>query len=341
MDSITRKGIIAFGAIFICIFLYQQLSKDPCQNKISYAKVNLNQGINLDRLYQPVDSMELSNILVAWKHFDPINDSFQIKLAYNVQVDRVLNIVEQYTKGQKHYGAIIFPTNYNPKEKSPLLVWANGLNQSDPSVHLQNSTITNLIKSLPNYFIIIPSFRGQTLVSNQRYYCSDGFFGDAFDGATDDALRLLWLSIKEFDGIDIESISALGVSRGGTVALLMGVRDSIIKNVVSIAAPTDFFSRKVYHRYGHQYKYQFLSTTTNMDRIRTKMLKCSPVYFIKNSSASELLIHGRNDRTVPVSNAQKVVEELKGNENFQSILLNSGHNFYRWDLVFDWLSKNN
>lgn len=340
MDTKAKKSLIILGGIVVILIIYSLVKKSDCKDRISYSNIHLNQGIDLDSVFRPADSVELAGIIESWNEFDLESDSFHVKSQFEYTTDRELKIIEHYTNENKHYGAVVFPIQYHPSQKYPILVWANGLDQNNPSVDFNSPTIKKLISELGNFFILIPSYRGQALVLNQQRFCSDGFFGDAFDGAADDVLRLLELTLNEFEGADKSRITTCGISRGGTVALLMGVRNHTIKNVVSIAGPTNFHLKEFYHRYGLQYKYQFLSTTQSMEEIREKMIKSSPIYFLKNSPNNILLIHGKNDKTVSIANAQNVIELLKDRDNFQSIIHENGHKFYGWGQVIHWIEKN-
>lgn len=341
MNRNTKKSLLIIGAILLFLAFYYQHNLCDCKAKVSYENNHLNEGINLDSLYIPIDSIMLKKIHSSWANFQRHSDSFRVKTQFKYAVNRDILVLEHFAEGAKHYGAILQPTNYDPQKKYRVFVWVNGLNQADPSVQVRHSIINLFISRLTDYFVIIPSFRGQALVLNQKRYCSDGFFGDAFDGATDDALRLLTLTLDNFHGASPHQVTVGGMSRGGTVALLMGARDTTIKNIVSIAGPTDFYAKEVYQRYGFQYKYQFLSTTKSIDTIRQKMLKSSPIYFIDNYPNPLLLIHGKNDRVVPISNATQVIELLTNKKNFTSIINDNGHAFYDWNQVIEWIEKNN
>ena len=340
LDTITKKSLLILGAIVIFLVLYFRWNRCECEARISYADVELNRGLDLDRLYQPTDSTELQEIIRSWERTNLLGDSFQITAQIKYTSKRELQIVAQYANGQKHYAAIMLPANFDSLQTYPIAVWANGLDQANPSVNLQNSVIRDFIAALPDHYILIPSYRGQALVLNQQRFCSDGFFGDAFDGATEDALRLLELTRKEFTGADSKQVTVCGVSRGGTVALLMGARDTTIKNIVSIAGPTNFFSRDVYHRYGRQYKYQFLSKTTSVPDLRKKMIASSPLFFLEQFPNNILLIHGRNDLVVPISNAEEVIKRLAARDNFTSIINDGGHRFDGWKQVMEWIRAN-
>lgn len=305
--------------------LYRSCNRCECEARVSYDNVNLNQDIDLDRLFRPAATNELNRVRQVWRDIDLRSDSFRIVTEFRFAGGRDVQVIEQYKEGVKHYGAILSPVDYDAQKKYPLLVWANGLDQTNPSVNLYGGSVKKIMQELPDHFIVIPSYRGQALVLRQDRFCSDGFFGDAYDGAATDALRLLTLAKQEFSSIDHENISVFGLSRGGTVALLMAARDSTLKNIVSAAGPTNFFLQEVYQRYGQQYKYQFLSKETSLDKIREKMMACSPEFFIDDFPNAILLVHGRNDRVVPVSNATKVAALLEGRDNFEIIINDGGH----------------
>jgi len=339
--SKSKKAVIILGAIILFLFVHYQSNICDCKKRISYASINLNRDINLDTLFEPMDTLEYNEVMSSWQNFQSNSDRSSIILKTNYSLQREVHIVEHSSKEQIHFGAVIIPAHFNKDKIYPVLLWTNGLSQSNPSVNLNNSTIRTLASKFKNYFIIVPSYRGQAIVYNRERFCSDGFFGDAFDGAADDALRLLELVISEYPGVDKKRITVCGVSRGGTVALLMGIRNAMIKNVVSIAGPTDLFSEEYFHKFGKLYKYLFLSTTTSIKDIRLKILKSSPIHFLKNYHKSLLMIHGQNDQAVSVSHAHEVNELLKEQANITTIINEDGHRFSDWNLVEVWIKNNN
>ena len=339
--SLKTKITVTLGSILlIALILYLRKDYCKCKDRISYQNIDLNKEIDLNVLYTPTDSTELQSILLSWKNFSEESDTYQTVNKSGFFYNRNLLVVRHTVHGAKHYGAIVLPKDYDENKKYPLLVWANGLDQSNPTVDLRG--LGKVFMRLKDYFILVPSYRGQALVANGRRYCSDGFFGDAFDGATDDALRLLALAKNEFKGIDSNRVVVSGTSRGGTVALLMGIRDPGINAVISIAAPTNFFSEEMYNRYTKQYKYQFLSHKKSIMEIRAKMIKSSPIYFVEKYPNALLLIHGENDKIVPVSHAHGVIAKLKQKENFEYRITDQGHaidNQTRY--IMDWLRQHN
>ncbi|MCR9290121.1 prolyl oligopeptidase family serine peptidase [Saprospiraceae bacterium] len=332
------KGLSILGAIIVGLLLHNGLNSNECENRISYDDIHINDDINLDSLFAPTDSLELAKIRKDWESFNPQSESFQILSEYRFLPERNIVILEHFAEERTHYGAILFPYQYDESKKYPVAVWAAGLNQSDPSVTLKNTPIR---KFPPNYFVIVPSFPGQALVADNKTYCSDGFFGDAFDGATDDAIRLLELAKTAFNGLDQQRIAVAGGSRGGTVALLMAARDTSINVCASIADPVDFFNRDPYERYGFQFKYQFLNERKPISELRAKMLKSAPVYFIENYSNALFIIHGKNDQVVPIVNAERVIEKFKERDNFDYLLANSGHRVPEMHRLIEWIKTNN
>ncbi len=321
----------------IFIMGYYQYSLCDCKERVTYQYVNTNDHLEPDSLFKAVDSVDLSQIRQSWKAFDPSYDRYGIVDSVTYFSKRPLLIVEQTTAGRRHYGAVFLPQSHDGHKKYPVLLWAPGLDQANPAVHVSNGVLQRIARNLPGYFIVIPSFRGQALVLGEERYCSDGFFGDAFDGATDDALRLLHLVKTEFEGVDNEDLSVGGLSRGGTVALLMASRDHSIARTVSIAGPVDLYGRKFLERYSLQYKYQFLSQARPIKEIRDKILMSSPTYFISTYYRDLLVIHGEKDQVVSVEDIQKMGDKLSSKPHFTLEIHGGGHDFYDWDRVTDWI----
>ncbi|GLR18124.1 alpha/beta hydrolase family protein [Portibacter lacus] len=279
--------------------------------------------------------MDSAEVRAGWNNIQLEAENSVVEKGYSH-----LNIVYHGTLGQGHYTAYFLPMNYDEQKKYPTLVWLNGLNQVDPSVFLEHDYFERMRIELSDYIIIVPSFRGQALVYRNKKYCSDGFFGDAYDGAATDGLRALNLGKKLYP-IDESRIAVAGQSRGGTVALLMAARDSMIRTVVDITGPVDFYDKRSYYRYGKQFKYQFLSQSKNLKTIRHKMIASSPIYFLEDYKHPILIVYGKSDRVVPIENAEKLILKLKGRDYFEAKLLNRGHDIRATKIIFDWLKIHN
>lgn len=336
MSNQLKIGFITILVIVSLCLTYANYSKSDCEERINYDNIHVNDGINLDSLFAPADSLELAEIWKNWEEFDAKSESYQILQEIPMTDNRKFLIIEHIAEGRKHFGAILTPSDYDETKKYPAIVWLAGLDQRNPSLNFRHSPFQLFPK---NYFGILPSYRGQALLVDGEHHCSDGFFGDAFDGATDDAIRLLELAKNNFKGIDKERIAVAGGSRGGTVALLMAARDTTINACVSMAGPVDFHNRDPFNRYGSQFRYQFLNEVKPMHELRKKMLKSSPINFINRYSNALFVIHGKNDSVVPVLNAKRVIKIFEGRDNFDFSLLDAGHQTGAMDTTAGWVTE--
>jgi len=305
----------------------QEVVNGGCENRVSYDLVDTNSDIDTSALFRPADSLELAEILAEWTAFTPLVGTLETVHTETFGQDRQLMTVAHSAEGLRHYGALITPSAYDPDQQYPVFVSLAGLNQNDPTNYPFGWTaLENFYRELEDHFIIIPGFRGQNLTFEGRSYCSDGYFGDAYDGATDDALRLLALTQQKY-AIDPAKIRVSGFSRGGTVALLMAARDTTIQACISMSGPSDFHHADGYNRYGIQFRYQFLTERKPLTALRKKMLRCSPVEFISRYPNHVLIVHGRQDNIVPLWHAERVVAAFDGRKNVDHAYLNEGHGF--------------
>jgi dipeptidyl aminopeptidase/acylaminoacyl peptidase len=164
-------------------------------------------------------------------------------------------------------------------------------------------------------------------------YTSEGDRTDALDGATDDAIALLSVAIQTTPEIDRTRICAFGHSRGGTVAMLTGIRDKRVGCVVNWAGPTDWFyamgtngwteeelwsealrTRANTQQTGGQNVERFLKRAidgvADLRQVRHRMIASSPLYFAHLLPRSEHH-YGMEDPFVPPRNGLELVERLR------------------------------
>lgn len=227
-------------------------------------------------------------------------------------------ILSHLVEGNKHYGAAIIPLSN--RTKLPVIVFATGGDgmhtQFDVTQDFNHNAVhfpNFLGADLDNKFIVvIPSFRGQQLIIGDKKYRSEGDVGDAFDGATTDALAFLNVALKTFKQADANRIAIYGGSRGGTVALLASSRDRRITRAVVVAAPTDM--KALYMLYPDQFRLLFfndlLKGKISENEARGKFISSSPIYFTSDLPAVQLH-HDKNDPFVPAEFAMKMEENMK------------------------------
>jgi dienelactone hydrolase len=271
-------------------------------------------GQQSDFDYRPVTSQDIEAVLAEWAARDLPPTNAEVIYEEDGEDYRFL-IVKHEVQGKVHFGGMLLPDT-NDLSGAPVELLADGLNQGSPSIDLNNMVISSNLKSPPHssFIKIWPSFRGRSLsYEGAGYFFSEGDFCDAFDGATDDAIALLNVAEELFPEANFENILVNGGSRGGTVALLMGVRDPRVNTIIAADAPADFYDEfwNREERKNYQYQCQFLNRKTETEA-RLRMLASSPLHFAPQESVENVYIHhGEDDTIVPVSQAIEMAGHLE------------------------------
>ncbi len=264
-------------------------------------------------------SEEIKEVLFDLRKQDLSPKNVVIQDSVLLSNTNVLYIISHKIDGKKHYGAVIVP-NQDDIKKLPVIVFATGgdgmhnqFNVTQDFNHNAAQFPSFLGDGLDKKFIVvIPSFRGQQMIIGDKKYQSEGNIGDAFDGATTDALSFLNVSIKMFSQIDANRIAIYGGSRGGTVALLASSRDKRIKRAIVVATPTNM--KELYLLYPEQFKLLFfnhlLMGEITEKEARRKFISMSPIHFIKQLPMVQLH-HDKKDPFVPVEFASILIQAMK------------------------------
>ncbi len=121
-----------------------------------------------------------------------------------------------------------------------------------------------------------------------------------------------------------------GGSRGGTIALLMGVRDSRVNTSSAGAAPVDFYREDLRIEYDDQYICWFLNGKSETES-RQRMLASSPLYFAPNENLQNVfLYHGEQDEIVPSWNPVEMTSHLEEHEVDVSTYIYPGVDHSNW-----------
>lgn len=251
---------------------------------------------------------DLARVRSAWEARDLSSKDVQVALQDDEAAGYDVTVYRHSVGASTHFGVVSIPEASNGT-RFPVLVFADGLDQSNPSMN--GETVLGYFSSILNRaVVVIPTFRGRTLIYKGRSFPADGDFCDAYDGAADDTIALLNVVQETTPEADLDRVLVRGGSRGGNTALLMGVRDERVDIVDATAAPVDFYREEVRNRYGSQYTCQFVTGKTP-DQSRERMLASSPLHFAMLASVEQVYLYqGTDDPIVPLWNAQEMNAHL-------------------------------
>lgn len=290
----------------------------------------------LDAVFEQPTAAEIRAVEAGWRARDLAPRDVREVARGNIDLGgsrAVVRIVSHTVHGQRHYGAVVVPAGAT-RGCCPVVVEAKGVSPTYFPLELEKLHAPRLMTNVARRLIyVVPSFRGEVLNFGGVTYQSEGDRTDALDGATDDALALLNVALETTPEADADRVCAFGHSRGGTVALLMGIRDERVRCVVDWAGPTDWFElmgtggwteQELYAEglrtkaspteTGGQRVERFLLKAikgeADLRAVRRRLLASSPLYFARRLPRNQLH-YGAEDSSVPVRNGLRLVAELK------------------------------
>lgn len=294
------------------------------ENATNYPIVN-DPGVSMDELFKAPSADELDNIIKDWESKD-----FTPKQVQVAHMGRQLNgdsikVISHYVNGQKHYGIIRVPAGIDTKNAPILLSLQGGGADLDvlesSSLHRISSGMCRDV--LNNYITIAASFRGDIVRGEDFCFRSEGYTGDVWSGAAEDAVAFLEVVKDLYSKSDSTKVLALGVSRGATVALIIGALTDKLDYIISISTHTNFLNIDAFRneRVGSDYRRVFFTPQTTPENIRKRLIVSSPYFFaerlpdfeihqgtedilttVRHTKLLEKRLHeiGRNDTTLRI-----------------------------------------
>ena len=163
-----------------------------------------------------------------------------------------------------------------------------------------------LVQMLANrgYAVIQPNYRGSTGYGTKFERLGDGEWGLKMQDDLNDARK--WMVDQ---GIaDPNRICMMGGSYGGYAAMRAAQRDgNLYKCAISFAGVSDMENQADYDRqflYGKRWN-------QNLQRKAPDFNAISPVKHAAQFGAPILLVHGKDDKRVPVKQSREMAEQLK------------------------------
>lgn len=154
------------------------------------------------------------------------------------------------------------------------------------------------------------------------------------------AVRWIRAHAKDY-GVNPDRIGAIGASAGGHLAALLGTRDtqpgdkiplsqysSRVQCVVDFYGPTDFIDRSTLSEVNKDTMFLLFNLIgDSAERAPEKYRDASPIAFIDEKTAPFLIIHGAQDKVVPLSQSIKMDAALKAAQRETTLLVfpDEGH----------------
>jgi len=281
----------------------------------------------LQRLFVPPSPDELQDVRSDWASRTVDVAGFQLEATGLGSSNEDVHIISHLSEGERHYVAVRFPQNYEPGQPHAAVVLCHGgLNG------VSAEEAGNLLSTFPgqciddDYFILIPSFRGETLVSNFAGPFVSGGEPSYADRDVDDVMSMLSTLLVAYPDIDDARIAAWGISRGGATALLLKARDPRIRRVVDLFGFTDLSLPSVQAEVNEilfngappagigRVMYEaavepWLSGAMTLEEARLSWIRRSPGYFVEDLAPIQVH-HGLQDLSVEPAHSILLLDSL-------------------------------
>ncbi len=281
----------------------------------------------LDNVFAAPTAAEIKAVRADWavRDISPVDVFVEFTEAYPLdKTPATLRVVSHQVGEVRHYGAILAPDSAAPGTL-PVLMYLHG---GDSGVDVGDVDIVgHFLGELRDSFVyVIPSFRNERLEYGDSVWVSTGP-GGHWDYDVDDALALLNVALELTPQAKSEGVIIIGGSRGAGVAMLAGIRDERIENIVAFFGPTDFFDDWVRQivREAVLGRPRKLTGVAHMDstfvqpymrgeielaEVRLELVRRSSVLFAEDLPAVQLH-HGDSDETVAVSQAYSMIRAME------------------------------
>ncbi len=260
--------------------------------------INTDPGIPLVELMREPSNKELDEILLEWKEkdFSPKN----IEVVYKEELPNgdSIKVISHLVNGLKHYGAIRIPKTLDVKT-APILMELEGGGTGLDISKLRTLTQGKCRGQKDNFISILPSYRGCILRGEDFCFRSEGYYGDPWVGPAEDAIVFLEAVKKIYNKPDDTRVLANGISRGATVALIIGSLTDKLDYIIATSTHTKFLDRYVVEneRVGNSFARAFYTPTASPEQIRKRIIASSPYYFADKLPPFDLHQGARDELT--------------------------------------------
>ena len=281
----------------------------------------------LDTIFAAPTDAEIESVRADWaaRDISPVDVFVEFTETYPLgEAPATLRVVSHQVGEVRHYGAILAPDSAAPGAL-PVLMYLHG-GESGVDVGDIDIVAYSLGGLRDSIVYIIPSFRSERLMYGDSVWVSTGPSGH-WDYDVDDTLALLNVALEMTPQAKSEGVSIVGGSRGAGVAMLAGIRDERIENIVAFFGPTDFFDDWVRQivRESVLGRPRKLTGVAHLDstfvqpymrgeiepaELRLELVRRSAILFAEDLPAVQLH-HGDSDETVAVSQAYSMIRAME------------------------------
>lgn len=283
-------------------------------------------GVDVDALFAPPTDAEIAVVEAEWEGREVPVEGYRLERSISWSLDgasATLQAVSHVVDGNRHFGMVLVPAGFSAGDL-PVLLYAHG---GDNGIGADEFlAITGAARLAGSDFVFVaPSFRSEPLDHPEATFHSEGA-PSPWDRDVDDALALLNTVLATVPESDSTRIGVLGVSRGGGVALLMGIRDPRVDALVSLFGPTDFFDGYVRDIVEDALRgtlrplpgLAHLDTAVvqplregalSIEEVRLELVRRSSVLFVDRLPPLQLH-HGTADEVVSISQATRMEQAL-------------------------------
>jgi len=284
-------------------------------------------GVDLDPLFAAPSASELAAVRADWAARDPAPADVRVESTQQLALgaaSATVRVLSHAIAGGRHYGAVVQVGNA-PAGSLPVVVYLHG-GAGGAAVDELLLLSLALGDAFGSFVWVVPSFRSEPLQVRGTTYRSGGS-ASPWDRDVDDAIALLGAALATTPAADPARVGTLGFSRGGGVALLMGIRDRRVDRVVSFSGPTDFLGGDIRALMEDAIEGElpslpgldaldrtlirpFAEGALPLAQARLELVRRSPVLFADQLPATQLH-HGTADPVVAVSQAERLIAELR------------------------------
>ncbi|MDW3190827.1 MAG: hypothetical protein R8G66_00595 [Cytophagales bacterium] len=313
---------IIFGFSFICLDIFF-LQFDQNFNYLINVGINGCENYDQDKTYpEPSGDISIIELLNEPSQFeiDQIKKEWQNRRFLVIDPEVVyeeikdngdtIKVIAHTVDEHIHYGAIRIPKGIDVSS-APILLELEGGGASIDVSKIQSITRNKCETSRKAFISVLPSYRGNILQGDDFCFRSEGNFRDVWHGAAIDAITLLEVVKAHYGKTDATPVLINGLSRGATVALIIGGLTDKADFIIVNSTHTKFVDRYVYdnEQVGGSLSRAFILPGLSKADIRKNLIASSP-YFFADQLPPFQLHQGGDDHLTTRWHANKMQQKL-------------------------------